>query len=426
MIRLALSAAGALALLLSAGCATVPAPADPGLTSDPALAEAAALRSRCGPLRDDRARDCYDQALLAVLAERGVAPAMGVLERLGELDPGVRRDGHLFSHSIGLAALPEPAQVGATFSQCTEIFQSGCYHGVIQAYFARLTEAGDAAGVGAEAVNAVCADYRGRADSRWIFFQCAHGMGHGLTLFHGYHLPMALAGCDLLSDAWERDSCWGGAFMENVVNATSPHHGTGRPQVEAAAGAAPADEHAGHAMAHDHGAMAGEPWKALDRDDPLYPCNALDARYQPSCYLMQTSPILYFNGGDFAAAARACDSAPVVHRAACYQSLGRDASAYSQQDHQRAMRLCANGDPQYRSWCHVGYAKNLVDLTARPADGLDYCRVLDDPAMKSACYAAIGEQTWVLADDPQRRRAWCAEAEPAYRGACMRAAGVTE
>lgn len=336
----------------------------------------------------------------------------------------------MFAHSIGLSALRDSATVSAAFGQCTEIFQSGCYHGVIQAYFARLTGSGDAGGVGVDAVNALCADYRGRRDARWLFFQCAHGMGHGLTMFHGHHLPRALAGCDLLADAWERESCWGGAFMENVVNATSPHHGVGRPQVESASTAsrAPADDHTGHAAHHDHAGAAASatPWKALDPADPLYPCNALDARYQRSCYQMQTSPILHFNGGDFAAAARACDTAPEEHRPACYQSLGRDASPYTQQNHERAAQICATGDPRYQPWCHVGYAKNLVDLTARPADGLAYCRVLADPAVKGACYTAIGEQTLVLAADPQRRRAWCVEAEPNYRGVCLRAAGITE
>lgn len=425
MIRSACSLAGATLLLLVSACAPAgPVAAPNPVAGAPVVTDPAELRARCAALRDGGDRECYDQALLAVLAERGVAESMAVLERLGEIDPRVKREGHLYAHSIGLAALPSPERVGATFSQCTEIFQSGCYHGVIQSYFARLTGAGDASAVGAEAVNALCADYRGRADQRWLFFQCAHGMGHGLTMFHGYHLPMALEGCDLLRDPWERESCYGGVFMENVVQATSPHHGVGRP---AAGGAAPAaDEHAHH---HDMGtgAAAVAAFKPLDRDDPLYPCNAVDVRYQGACYQMQTSAILFFNSGNFVATARACDGAPEAFRGACYQSLGRDASAYTQQDHPRVARLCATvSAPAYRSWCHVGYAKNLVDLAARPADGMAYCRLLSDPEAKGACYRAIGEETWVLSNDPARRRAWCAEGEPEYVAVCARAAGAAE
>jgi hypothetical protein len=248
-------------------------------------------------------------------------------------------------------------------------------------------------------------------------------MGHGLTMFHGYHLPRALGGCDLLRDSWEREACYGGAFMENVVQATTPHHMVGRPGAGEAAGSGAEQAH-GHA--HDHGAAAAEPYRALDPADPLYPCNTLDVRYQASCYHMQTSAILYFNGGDFAAAASACDRAPEPYRHVCYQSLGRDASAYTLQNHQEAVRLCAGGDPLYRRWCHAGYVKNLVDLTARSADGMAYCRVLADPSLKEACYTAVGEQTWVLADDPERRRGWCAEAEADFRGACLLGAGIRD
>ena len=43
-------------------------------------------------------------------------------------------------------------------------------------------------------------------------------------MFHGHDLPRALASSDLLSRPGERDNCYGGAFMENIVNATEPHH----------------------------------------------------------------------------------------------------------------------------------------------------------------------------------------------------------
>src|SRR5690606_39215175 len=105
---------GAMTLLFAAGC-TPPPPADaPALSSDPASAEAASLRSRCGPLRGEREAGCYDAALLVLLREQGVGASMRVLERLGEMDERIRGQGHLFAHSIGLAALSGPEQVGAT------------------------------------------------------------------------------------------------------------------------------------------------------------------------------------------------------------------------------------------------------------------------------------------------------------------------
>ena len=348
------------------------------------------------------------------MRREGLGAAMTALERLGQADETVRRDGHLYAHSLGLAAYRGDDRTGAVFAQCSPIFQSGCYHGVIQAHFAALPSSG----IDSTAVNALCRSYRDDPSARWLLFQCAHGMGHGLTLFHGHHLPSALQGCDLVADPWEREGCYGGAFMENVVQATAPHHTVGRPQ---AAGAE--DDHA-----HHHAGAAAEAtrpaFKPLDPADPLYPCSALGERYQHACYQMQTSPILFFNRGNFAATGRACMTAPEAHRAACFQSLGRDASSYTGQDHARALRICTDVDADYRSWCHVGYAKNLVDLTASATDGLTYCRLILDAEGKRACYEAVGEEIWVLSDDRVRRREWCEAAEPGFREVCARAAGV--
>ena len=86
---------------------------------------------------------------------------------------------------------------------------------------------------------------------------------------------------------------------------------------------------------------AREPFAPLDRSDPLYPCSALQDRYLNACYMMQTSAILFHNGGDLEATAAACDRVPERHRGACYISLGRDVSALTMQDHAKARAACS-------------------------------------------------------------------------------------
>jgi hypothetical protein len=207
------------------------------------------------------------------------------------------------------------------------------------------------------------------------------------------------------------------------------------------------DAHAGHGATQDHGAhqaqpatadhgahaasgatpaaaMNHEPFPPLDRSEPLYPCSVLDARYLVACYQMQTSAILFHNGGDVAATAKACDDAPELYRGACYLSLGRDVSALTNQDHQAARTACGNGDPRFQVWCHIGYVKNLVDLTADPEDALAYCRGTAGADLKQACYHAIGEEIWVLTSDRQRGERWCAMAEPGHQDHCRRGAGL--
>src|SRR6266566_2784766 len=134
------------------------------------------------------------------------------------------------------------------------------------------------------------------------------------------------------------------AFMENIVNVTNPHH--------------PAHGLGQHTSMHmegmagmeglDHG---GKPFKAIDPKDPLYPCSIMAERYLESCYEMQTSIMLYLNQGDMAATAK-----------------------------------------KYQPWCYIGLVKNLIDLNAKPADGMQLCRELTSPASKVKCYEAVGEQ----------------------------------
>ena len=81
--------------------------------------------------------DCYEAMLSAPASKGLVKVAMGALNRLGA-NPEIRRTGHVYAHAIGIAAGTAQRDVAKTFTQCSESFQSGCYHGVIQAWFAGL------------------------------------------------------------------------------------------------------------------------------------------------------------------------------------------------------------------------------------------------------------------------------------------------
>ena len=425
------------AVLAAAGCApSSGAPAADGgpaaraswSPSTPPAEIAAGVLATCQNAAERGA--CLEQELVAVIEPAGVDRAMGALMAIAARDAAVRNDGHVYAHGIGIAAYRGPETVSETFGRCTTDFQSGCYHGVIQAYFSDDRTGG---GVTAEKLNALCADYRG-PDKRWLEFQCAHGMGHGLMAVNEHHLLRALDGCDLLSETFEKQACWGGAFMENVVNETHPHH-TATTQ-----GAA--DEHAGHGAQpaeaaqddghdHDHGELAEgaesgaeeEKFRALDREEPLYPCTVVKEHHRRQCYLMQTSAILFYNGGDFAAASEQCLRAPAELQQTCFQSLGRDANSWSDGNPQRGIRYCGQAPAEWAPYCIVGLVKNIVDVTARPSDGLRFCRSVPE-ASKSACYRAVGQQIWVLHGAVANRERECRSAEAGFITECRFGAGL--
>lgn len=377
----------------------------------------------------DRAADartsCRESAMVGIAEARGIATAMDVVARL-DADDG---EGHALTHMIGIRGFRGVDVVGESFAECIPIHQSGCYHGVIQAYFGALRQDGQHRTLGTEELDGLCDPYRGPDGNRWLLFQCLHGLGHGVMLVHDNHLPNALERCDLLSAQWDRDVCYGGAFMENVMTVAAPHHA----HVGQATDGAPAtpahdehDEHAGHLNhGHEHHseAASGE-FPAIDPDDLHYPCSALHPRYQLACYDMQTSTMLHLLEGDIAATAAACRRAPEpILRAICHRSLGRDINAIAYGVHQESAALCALAAPEDRPSCHVGVVKNVIDVTADAGSGLDYCALVPDGPEAEACHRAIGEQTVMLMPDPADRVRFCEAIDSAGRDTCLEGAG---
>ena len=360
------------------------------------------LVDACGDKQGQEKYACYEATFLDIVKASGVATAMDLLSVVGALDEDVQRDGHVYAHAIGITGFQSDPDVGKTFGRCTEAFQSGCYHGVIQAYLDQVLDPLLVDDTGR--INGLCQAYHQERGNRWLLFQCVHALGHGLTSFYAHDLPRALRGCDLLVDDWDRHSCYGGAFMENVVHAIHPHHPT---------------PHARHVAVREPHVHAPEgPFVPIKATDPLHPCSMLDDRYLMDCYLMQTSIILYLNHGDMADAARTCDRAPSAMRVPCYQSLGRDVSSYSRQQADESIRMCSLGHPDYQPWCYVGLVKNFIDITAKPESGLNFCPRVPGQANRMKCYEAVGEEIWALTSNDVQRTSLCKKTEGELYEAC--------
>src|SRR5207244_11443960 len=71
----------------------------------------------------------------------------------------------------------------------------------------------------------------------------------------------------------------------------------------------------------------------LKPSEPLYPCTAVDTKYKPACFDLQTSYALGAVQGDFAKVFALCAEVGVPFRLTCYQSLGRDAAATRSEEH---------------------------------------------------------------------------------------------
>lgn len=373
---------------------------------------ARAAVSSCSSLAAEAKQGCYTKVFLGRLRDHGVSDALSALRSVAAADRDVERDGHVYTHAIGIEAFRLQPDLSEVFVRCSPLFQSGCYHGVIQAYF--MTRGS----VTPDRVRELCTAYKGPEGDRWTLFQCLHGLGHGLTMFYGHDLPRALSACDFLAELWDRRSCYGGAFMENIMHAVSPHH----PASLLAAGP---EGDAGGAPGAEAEAAGAHSFKPLDPEDPLYPCSMMEERYLAECYMMQTSAMLSLNGGDFTDASHSCERAPESMRRTCFQSLGRDASSYALQDPRKSLRLCGKASREYRQWCYVGLVKNFIDVTASTESAFDLCPRIDDRTARLRCYEAIGEEIAVLDSSEPARRERCEESgEGSFRDACLYGARV--
>lgn len=375
---------------------------------------------QCAPRSGTDRLNCYEDYFVKLAGTDRVHVALGALAALASRHDDIQRDGHGYTHVIGIRAWHPGADVAAIFRSCTGLFQSGCYHGVIQAY---LTEGGT---VDSARSVQLCDEIAPGESDRWLRFQCVHGLGHGFEMAWNWELPRALKGCDWLHSSWDRYSCYGGVFMENAV-ASMPggHHTSAHALAETDSGASDDGMAGMPGMKHMMPDPSKITFKMRDSTDALYPCSIVDTAYQFSCYQLQGGLILNRVRSDFALAAAECDKAPPMGRSQCYVSLGTNASGMTLQNNKKAIADCTNGDPNYQPFCFSGLVKNYVDITARPEDGMTLCREVPTGRNRDSCFYAVGEEISVLhSGDADARQKACELAEPDGRPACRRGAGV--
>lgn len=354
-------------------------------------AEEPALPGACRPLSFEVKMRCYQGHLETVLQLEGTERALTELEQITAQDPEALREAHPLVHHIGQRSFVRYGSAPQAMAHCRDVFWSGCYHGVLQAYLSSLTT------VEPEHILPVCPISETVSAYSFQRYNCLHGLGHGLTIQFRYDVLKSLAFCDALPGSWDRESCYGGVFMENIVTFQQAR----QTQVS---------------TAHHHHEHA--PTSFLNPQDLLYPCSVLAEKYLRACYLMQTSTILTFLNYDFAQAFAQCARVEGEHQTTCYRSLGRDISGYTLRDAARVNELCRLGQGDQIRQCFIGAVKDFILTDASPDPGLALCRSLDGP-FKKDCYATVGEMSVPLFDDKDKRAQACRKGEDEFVEACL-------
>ncbi len=293
---------------------------------------------------------CLQKHYQDLVRNSGVQAAFAELKNELPRSDLVSSNCHELTHVIGHAAVGLYGDIPNTYSHGDSFCWSGYYHGAMEAIVAKI-----GADKVLEEVDTLCAGL----DS-FYHYNCAHGLGHGFMRVQENELFESLEMCDELTDRWESNRCYGGVFMENVIDEDNPVH----------------------------------PSKYLKADQPFYPCNVVEDRYKDECYQRQSSYALKTQGNDFARVFEMCGE--VAFRASCYQGLGWDASVQSLKQsigdvNGSTRALCMlGGGYEARFNCVVGAVEYFVRHYYSDAQAKVFCETLSAD-LGTACLQEVEE-----------------------------------
>ncbi len=327
---------------------------------------------------DDPGIATDDILLKEYLAAHGPDTAIAALKVM----PGV--DCHQRVHKVG--RLSYELRGNDAFKVLNSECMSGYTHGVTEAFFHEHGTDNLA-----ENLKLIC---QGEQNS-FYSHQCYHGIGHGLMAYTDYDLPVALKECDTLpAEGTNHESCYSGAFMENVVGAIAID--------EVPAAGAAGDFH----------------YSKYLNDDPLYPCTAVEVRYRNSCYFFQSSRMIEIFGTDYKKVADSCASIEAIYHTSCFMSMGRDVDTTYGSDHKRIEKACYYAPDERLSLdCISGASQDKFWHESEQDEALALCRGFS-PTPKSQCYGELANRARDIIPSPVGMQTFCSKFEAAYRYKC--------
>ncbi|HET6174762.1 MAG TPA: hypothetical protein VFD90_19315 [Gaiellales bacterium] len=298
---------------------------------------------------------CYQRAFRGIVNSQNPGVALDDLDALYKSDAYVKRTCHPLAHEIGHLAYAKYRSVTLAEQYARETCWSGYHHGLMESYISQFDDRQLRA-----KMNGICKPDASHPYSL-AYYNCWHGLGHGLTIRFTQDIFHALRFCNVIRRSWERQSCYSGVFMQNIVANGSGMH------------------------------------RAIDLkpSDPIYPCDAVTKQEKPSCYLMQTSYVLQVKNWNLPAAFGICNKVETGYVGTCYRSMGRDISGAALLDPGTIVSQCGMGAAAHRAECIAGAAANAVyDRHGRGmADAL--CKLVD-PTDRAACLKATDDAVATL------------------------------
>ena len=293
---------------------------------------------------------CFEKHYKYMVANESISAAFVDLKMRYDRGATVSYICHKLVHVIGRAASKKYPDATEAYMKGDHFCSSGYYHGVAEGFIYEK-DMSEVPGI----INSMCVKIPGREYYSIDYHNCNHGLGHGLMHISKSELFDALKLCDELSGEWERQSCYSGVFMENII-ADSENHFTAY----------------------------------LKPEESLYPCTAVEQKYKTGCYVIQTSYVLKTNGYDFKNAFYQCSTVKEdFNKDVCYQSLGRDASGLVMSDIPRTHENCMLGsDSREQLNCVIGASKDIIYYYHSDVQAKEFCNTFSDD-IKNTCLTTV-------------------------------------
>ena len=346
---------------------------------------------------------CLGDGIASLSSAGNIALAMGTLDRIIHSDLSLVLLGHPLAHALGYAVRSTPVTVPRLLSQCDDRYQSGCYHGILQRYF----DARVGMPIAQSVLVAPCDGLRGTRE-QFRLYDCLHGTGHGLMMYHRYDVNASLKDCDRLMSDWDERSCYSGVFMEHNMGASMQLFGGGKFGM------------------HRH-SMPTATVVLFKANDLHYPCDAIPARYRRECYELQADLILPAVKQDYKQASAVCDAAGTPDLVqACYAGLGRNASGASAFQYAGIRKRCDQASPAGVPFCYEGAVRHLAYAPSELPRGVAFCKSLPPGESRSRCWVGVGLQVGGFFSDQASRQRACQSDAPRDVAACVEGAGVIQ
>jgi copper transport protein len=263
---------------------------------------------------------CWEQYFRYAATKRGVPKTIAEIRRTAAHDEIVKSECHQLTHTVGRTAYELFQSADRALEYTTPLCNSGYQHGVIEEAIARMTP--DQLRV---AVPNFCQPGVAYRAYSFDHHNCTHGIGHGIATHLKEDVFASTPYCEVLGDAWEVQSCYGGVFMQKVIGDIN---------------GASSDEHT---------------------SDPVWPCDVVPLIQKGACYLISTGRVLRMVDYDWDKAFAVCDGVEADFVITCYESMGRDIAGFTNFEPVASRDLCLHAGKLGPEACFRGAAETTVD-----------------------------------------------------------------